>query len=149
MDSGAGIGDLALNPFIGPAVVVDVRGRGSIDRELVDAILRAPGVERILFRTGAWGKAGQFPERFPAVDPAAVESLRAAKVQLIGTDAPSVDPFDSTDLLAHHALFGAGIAILENLLLDEVPDGEYELIALPLKIMGLDGSPVRAVLRSR
>lgn len=78
----------------------------------------------------------------------AVRILASAGVVLIGTDAPSVDPFDSTTLAAHHALIRSGIAILENLLLDDVPPGEYELIALPLKLMELDGSPVRAILRA-
>ena len=69
-------------------------------------------------------------------------------VLLVGMDTPSVDPFDSKELLAHHALARGGVAILEGLLLDGVPEGIYELIALPLKLAGLDASPIRAVLRT-
>jgi len=69
-------------------------------------------------------------------------------VLLVGMDTPSVDPFHSKELLAHHALARGGVAILEGLLLDGVPEGVYELIALPLKLAGLDASPIRAVLRT-
>jgi arylformamidase len=66
----------------------------------------------------------------------------------VGIDTPSVDPFDSKDLAAHHALISGGVVNLEGLDLDLVPPGLYELIALPLRIEGLDASPVRAVLRA-
>ena len=72
-----------------------------------------------------------------------------AGVVLVGINSPSVDPSDSDSLEAHRIMHGAGVVILENLLLEGVPDGEYELIALPLKIEGGDGSPVRAVLLQR
>ena len=70
-------------------------------------------------------------------------------LQLFGTDAPSVDPVESQQLLAHHALDQGGVAILEGLALAEVPAGEYELFAFPLKWQGVDAAPVRAVLRAR
>ena len=66
---------------------------------------------------------------------------------LLGVDVPSVDALDSNDLLVHHLLIGHGIVILESLFLRDVPAGEYELIALPLKLDGADGAPVRAILR--
>ncbi|GIW80037.1 MAG: hypothetical protein KatS3mg105_1844 [Gemmatales bacterium] len=69
-------------------------------------------------------------------------------MRLIGIDTPSVDLFDSKDLPAHRACLQHGIAILEGLVLTGVPEGEYELIALPLKLAGFDASPVRAILRS-
>jgi arylformamidase len=74
--------------------------------------------------------------------------LVAAGVVLVGTDAPSVDPPDSIDLPTHNALLAAGIPILENLRLEDPPPGEYELVALPLPIVGADASPVRAILRA-
>jgi arylformamidase len=92
--------------------------------------------------------AAAFPTVFPALDAAAAEALVAAGIRLVGTDAPSVDPPESEELPAHHALLRAGIPILENLRLDEPVPGEYELIALPLRIVGADASPVRAVLRT-
>ena len=67
-------------------------------------------------------------------------------MRLVGTDAPSVDPYDSADLPAHRALAEAGVAILENLLLDHVPPGPYRLLALPLRLEDADASPVRALL---
>src|SRR5690606_16912651 len=102
--------------------------------------------ERILFRTGAWSRPDRFPDGFPWLEPAAADLLIAHGIVLLGTDAPSVDPIDSIDLPCHHRLLGAGVPLLENLLLDHVPAGVYRLIALPLRIRGADASPVRAVL---
>jgi arylformamidase len=68
-------------------------------------------------------------------------------VELVGIDTPSVDLFASQDLEAHKACLRHDVAILEGLVLDGVPPGTYELIALPLKLVGYDASPVRAVLR--
>ncbi len=62
-------------------------------------------------------------------------------------DVPSVDPLDDKELCTHHQLFKHGIHILENVVLDHVADGDYELIALPLALSDADGSPVRAVIR--
>ena len=74
--------------------------------------------------------------------------MHARGVVLIGIDTPSVDPFESKDLEAHHAFADHDMAILEGLILDAVQDGEYELIAPPLRLKGADASPVRAVLRT-
>jgi arylformamidase len=79
--------------------------------------------------------------------PDAVPYLKKQGIRLIGLDVPSVDPIDSKTLPAHHALWEAGIHILEGAVLDNVEEGMYELIALPLPILGGDGSPVRAVIR--
>jgi arylformamidase len=148
VDGGARVGDLPLEWMVGRAVVADVSGMPAIAAASVDAVLQAhPGATRILFRTGAWLDPGEFPTRYPPVLPEAASALLGQGVVLVGTDAPSVDPFDSEELPAHRALCGAGIPILENLLLDRVPPGEYELIALPLRLPGADASPVRAVLR--
>ncbi len=77
-----------------------------------------------------------------------MDYLHQRGVRLVGTDAPSVDPFASKDLPAHHRFLAHDMAILEGLALSGVPEGEYELIALPLRLAGFDASPVRAVLRS-
>ncbi len=69
-------------------------------------------------------------------------------VVLIGIDTPSVDPFDSKTLDAHRALLKYGIVNVEGLILEHVPDGVYEFIGLPLKLVGFDASPIRAVLRT-
>ena len=81
--------------------------------------------------------------------PRAEQIERLTALKLFGTDFHSVDPLDSTTLDAHHALWRKGAVILEELLLDDVPAGSYELIALPLKLVGMDATPVRAVLLSR
>jgi arylformamidase len=73
--------------------------------------------------------------------------LAARNVLLVGIDSPSVDPETSKTLAAHHACRRADMRILENLVLAHVAPGDYELIALPLKLENLDASPVRAVLR--
>ena len=70
-------------------------------------------------------------------------------LRLLGTDGPSVDPLDSKTLAAHHALWARGAVILEGLVLADVPDGRYELIALPIRLVGMDAAPVRAVLIER
>jgi arylformamidase len=144
-DDGARPAELALDAFIGPAQVVDAIGRDTIDVDVVAGIELA-AAPRILFRTRSRSDATQFPTRFAALSPALASRLGEAHVRLVGTDAPSVDAFDSKTLAAHRVLAAAGIAILENLVLDGVAAGRYTLIALPLKLVEADSSPVRAVL---
>jgi arylformamidase len=147
LEDGAPIGRVPLEAFIGPATVVDTGHAAGIGPEWLAAHL--PGhCERLLLRTRAWDETG-FPERWPALAPAAARLLVTRGVRLLGTDAPSPDPFDSQDLAVHHVLLGAGIPIIENLLLDDVAPGAYELIALPLRLAEADASPVRAVLLER
>ena len=144
---GAMIGAAPLDAYLGPARVVDATGRASLDAAWAAEVLAGGAPERLLVHTGAWTDPAEFPTRFAALDREAARVLVDAGVRLFGTDAPSPDPFDSPDLPAHHVLLGAGAGILENLLLDGVPPGEYELIALPLKLMDAEASPIRAVLR--
>jgi len=89
----------------------------------------------------------QFPETIVYPDPVLADFLGEQGIILYGTDAPSMDALDSKDLPGHHALRHNQISILEGLDLRLAPDGIYELVALPLKIIGGDGSPVRAILR--
>lgn len=103
---------------------------------------------RVLIRTGTYPQDGVFHEDFAALDPSLVDTLHARGVRLIGLDTPSVDLFESKDLPSHKAFLRHRMAILEGLVLDRVPEGLYELIALPLRIAGFDASPVRAVLRT-
>ena len=79
---------------------------------------------------------------------AAIDAMAAAGVALVGVDTPSLDPQESKTMDAHLAVRRHGLGILEGLVLDDVPEGDYELIALPLKLAGLDAAPVRAVLRA-
>ena len=102
---------------------------------------------RVLFRTRDGGDRTKFPEPFTCLTPELVDWLAAHGVILVGLDTPSVDRVDSKDLPCHKALFRHGIVNLESLELGAVPEGRYELIALPLRLAGRDASPVRAVLR--
>jgi arylformamidase len=146
-DNGKRIIELDLELYIGPVRVIDMIGKRSIgakDLENVDI----EGFERVIFRTLAWEKSVEFPEKIPFIESDLAPYLAEKGIRLIGVDVPSVDPIDSKDLHAHHSLNENGIHILESVLLDQVEPGDYELIALPLPLVEGDGSPVRAVLRS-
>jgi arylformamidase len=144
---GAGADALDLSRYLGPCRVVDARGFGPVIRpeQVADALQGTP--PRVLFQTYAAFPATEWRSDFTAVSPELVETLAGLGVVLIGLDAPSLDPQTSKDLFAHHAVRRFGLSILEGLVLDDVPPGDYELIALPLPLEGLDASPVRAVLR--
>lgn len=103
--------------------------------------------ERVLIRTGSWPDPTAFNPDFAPVSPELVHHLADRGVRLIGVDVPSVDAADSKDLPSHGACLARDVAIIECLDLSGVLPGEYELIALPLKLVGFDASPVRAVLR--
>jgi arylformamidase len=144
---GEGISEQALERYLGPCRVVRVPPQPLIEPRHVEGIdLGNPA--RILFKSESVRDRKVFPERFTALSPELAGLLGERGVLLVGMDTPSVDPFDSKTLDAHHALCRGGVAILEGLILDGVPEGIYELIALPLKMAGLDASPVRAVLRT-
>lgn len=144
---GEGISEMAIERYLGPCRVIKVPPQPLIEPRHVEGIdLTSPA--RILFKSESVRDRKVFPERFTALSPEIAALLAERGVLLVGMDTPSVDPFDSKTLDAHHALFRGGVAILEGLVLDGVPEGVYELIALPLKMAGLDASPVRAVLRS-
>ena len=98
-------------------------------------------------RTQTYSDANNFTTDFAALSPELVDALADRGVITIGVDAPSVDLFTDKQLIAHNAILRRGLAILEGLVLRDVAAGEYELIAAPLKLMGFDGSPVRAMLR--
>ena len=145
--NGAGVGTLSLAPFIGPCEIIDVNvARGStIPSSALPRTIQAP---RVLLRTGTGVRNGLFPTDFAALSLTLIEELSSRGCLLIGIDTPSVDLYDSRNLLAHHACGHANIAILEGLVLNHVPAGVYELIALPLRLIDFDASPVRAILRT-
>ena len=144
-DSGATMEAVPLETYIGEATVIDVTDRSQITRELLEPLEFAP---RVLFKTGCWRDTTQFPEWIPTLETGVAAFLASRGVILVGFDVPSVDTLDSKTLPIHHELGKANIAILESLALADVPPGNYELIAFPLKLVGVDGSPVRAVLRT-
>ena len=147
-DEGITLDLVDLIPYWGQAQVVTVmKEEGPLapsDFAAYDLTL-AP---RLLVRTPAGRTPDRFPERIPYPDAKLAEFLNRAGIILYGTDAPSMDALESQSLPGHRAMLDNQIAILENLDLRLAEDGLYELVALPLKIIGGDGSPIRAALRS-
>ncbi len=149
-DDGQTISDLDLSAFIGPARVLDVSGAPNslIPPEVLDGIaLDDP--PRILFKTGTHPDSTKFPDAFAALSPEAADRLVAGGTRLVGMDTPGVDPLGAERLESHERLADGGAFWLENLDLGDVSPGIYEFIALPLRIVGGCGSPVRAVLVER
>ncbi|PFK31163.1 arylformamidase [Bacillus cereus] len=138
--------DLDVNVYVGKARIIDVSGMESIGAKELETF-DLDDVERLLLRTASHGNTQEFPETIPYLRADIAPFLSKKGIRLIGVDVPSVDPLDDKELAAHHQLFKHGIHILENVVLDHVQDGDYELIALPLALMDADGSPVRAVIR--
>ena len=145
--NGASIDQLDLADFIGPARVIDARGESPLCGfdEIAAALDGAP--PRLLFRLMDRLDSMIWPAGFRALAPDAVERLALRGIRLIGVDVPSVDPETSKELPSHMVCRAHDIRIVENLVLADVAPGDYELIALPLKLAGLDAAPVRAVLR--
>lgn len=147
-ESGVRIDEMPLDLFVGPARVVDIRGQALITPALLEEFDFA-GTPRVLFRSDTWSDTTVFPKSWPLLDTATPAWLAARGVRLIGLDVPSVDTLTSTGMPMHHVIDRAGLFILENLDLRDVAPGVYDLIALPLRIKGGDGSPIRAVLQTR
>lgn len=137
-----------LTPYLGRCFLIDATASEGLVRP-EHIIEQLPDVvERVLFRTFNLFPHDQWVSDFTAIDAATIDLLASRGARLIGVDSPSLDPETSKELNAHHAVRRHGMAILEGLVLDNVPEGEYELIALPLKLDKMDASPVRALLRS-
>jgi arylformamidase len=142
-----GIDARPLDDFLGPCQVIRVSVPPKCQIGVKD--LRIEIVEnRVLLATGSFPDANLFRGDFAALVPALVDHLGDHGVRLVGIDTPSVDLFDSKTLPAHQRFLANDMAILEGLRLDGVPEGRYELIALPLRLVGYDASPVRAILRT-
>ena len=145
-DAGAAIGAVDLAPYIGGCRVIHAIGCGP----LVQWAQLEPHLDgvppRVLVRTYARQPTGWDPA-LAAFAPQALERLADLGVTLIGIDTASIDPADSKALPSHQVARRRGLRVLENLLLDDVPAGDYELIALPLQLTSADASPVRAILR--
>lgn len=131
-----------LELYCGPCRVIHVDG-GPVTPEMVPDV----DTERLLIATGSYPDPTNWTNDFAALSPELVDYLGRHGVRLVGVDTPSVDPADSKELPAHHRFLANDIAIIEGLVLADVPAGVYELIALPLNLAGFDASPVRAILR--
>ncbi len=145
--SGEDVASVPLDAYYGPCQVVEVRvSRGR--RFGIDDVGGLEGITapRVLFKTGTFPDPDQWNEDFAAPDPALLEALGNQGVRLVGFDTPSTDLMASKDLPAHRALLASGMMNLEGLVLDHVEPGHYTLLALPLRLEGMDASPVRAAL---
>lgn len=141
------IGQVDLVPYLGPCRVMHAIGCGALVRpEHLRAFTGAGMPPRVLVRTCHKAPSTWSPE-FSAFAPETIAWLASLGVLLVGIDSQSVDPADSKTLASHQQLLKHNLRVLENLVLDLVPAGDYELIALPLKLTTADASPVRAVLR--
>lgn len=144
--AGQAIDAVALDAYIGPCRVIHCIGARVVDEQALAGKL--DGVPpRVVLRTYARAPVLAWDSGFAAISAAAIDLLARHGVRLVGTDTASLDPQDSKTLDAHHAVRRHGMAILEGVVLDDVPEGDYELVALPLKLAGMDASPVRAILR--
>jgi len=152
--NGASIEKAPLDVYLGRATVVDLAQTFSQSREkhLITREDLKPHAEaiaatsRLLVKTGRWADSKTFPNRIPVIAADVPAWLQKNGVKLLGLDLPSMDEIDSKSLQNHHALARAGIAIVESLDLSDVVGGIYNFAALPLKIAGADGAPLRAVL---
>jgi arylformamidase len=145
---GAAVGDLDLAPYLGPCRVIHAIGVAPLVQwqHVAHAIdQRLP--RRVLVRTYERMPVEAWDSALAAYAPETIERLADLGVGLVGIDTASIDPADSKSLDSHQVIRRRGLRVLENLVLDDVPEGDYELIALPLKLISADASPVRAVLR--
>jgi arylformamidase len=138
----------SLDYYLGLCQVVRV-STGRAARIVPDQVAAPIAQPRVLFATETYPDPARWNADFAALSPALVDWLADRGVRTVGIDTPSVDLFDSKDLPAHRAILRRDMAILEGLVLHDVPEGTYELIALPLPLVGFDASPVRAVLRTK
>lgn len=145
---GTPVGALDLSPYLGRCRVIHAIARGPLVtwEHLAHAMHDLP--PRVLVRTYERAPVDRWDPQLAAYAPDTIERLADAGVQLVGIDTASIDPAQSKTLDSHQVIRRRGLRVLENLVLDDVPEGDYELIALPLKLMTADASPVRAVLRS-
>ena len=146
-DGERGIGAVDLAPYLGRCRVIHAIGAGPLIHPEHLAHAEAGLPPRVLVRSCERAPTIWSPD-FAAFAPETVAWLAARGVRLVGIDSQSVDPADSKTLPSHHQLLAHDLRVLENLVLDEVPAGDYELIALPLKLTHADASPVRAILRT-
>lgn len=145
---GTAIGAVDLDAFLGPCRVIHALDCGPlIEWQHIEHAIDASLPQRVLVRTNQSAPTEWDPD-LSAYAPETVSKLADLGVKLIGIDSASIDPASSKTLDSHMVIRQRDLRVLENLVLDEVSEGDYELIALPLKLAQADASPVRAILRS-
>lgn len=150
LPQGATVDALPWEALLGPAWVVELPQAGIITATDLQTLPWPAKCRRVLFKTQNSCRDARpqtaFPTDYVALAPDAAAWLVAQGVLLVGLDAPSVDPWEEGAGAAHRILLEAGVVIVEGLQLSQVPSGVYELICLPLRILGGDGAPARAIL---
>ena len=146
-EDAASIGAVDLETYLGPCRFIHALRAKTLAqwKDLAHACAHLP--PRVLVRTATHAAVSHWDPEFAALDPEVLHRLADLGVRLVGIDTASIDPAQSKSLDSHQVLRQRDLRVLENLVLDDVPEGDYELIALPLKWMSCDASPVRAVLR--
>ena len=148
VEGGGAVEALPLDVMVGPCLVIDAGDAPVIGPDLIS---RAAGEPRVLFKTtnsALWRRPGHdFHRDFVALSQEAARAAVAAGIKLVGVDYLSVQRFADTEPTTHQVLLEAKVVVIEGLNLDEVPAGRYELLCLPMKIVGSDGAPARVVLR--
>ena len=146
---GATAESLSLDVLIGPALVVDARGRGHVTANVLETLVIPPGVQRLLLHTdnsAIWQRGEMaFVEQFTAIAADGAQWLVDHGIRLVGIDYLSVGSFDD-GIPTHQILLDAGVIAVEGLNLSAIEPGDYQLICLPIKLGGSDGAPCRAVL---
>ena len=148
MIAGAGtLNDIPLEQLVGAARVVEIPGVRSIGVDDLEG-LRWEGVERVIFKTdnSSHWRDDSFYEDFVSLDPEGARFLVQRGIRLVGIDYLSIDRFRSPDHPTHFVLLAESVVILEGLNLHDVPAGDFQLAALPIKLDRADGAPVRAIL---
>ena len=150
LEGGATVDQLALEILIGKVRVVDLVGRDSVERADLEALDLREDL-RVLIKTRNSGllRHKAFQEDYVWLSPDAATYLAQVGIKLVGFDYLSIEKLGSRDYAAHVALLEAGVVIVEGLDLSEIEPGEYDMVCLPLRIAGADGSPARVVLRPR
>lgn len=151
---GLSIAEVSLDTYVGDCQLIDLSQLTISDQSiqladcqaLIDT--QANAIQRVLFKTYVQFPHDQWDADFISVSAEVIDWLASKGCRLVGLDSPSLDPQNSKTLAAHNRIKNHQMAILEGLVFDDVDAGHYELIALPLKLAGLDASPVRAILRS-
>jgi len=143
LEMGASIDQIPLTHLMGWCRVIDLTHvQGEIKKSDLEEKIR--GAKKVLLKT-SFSERNEFVEDYPSFGIEAAEFLAARRIHCVGTDAPSIEEYKCNGSV-HRTLLSAGMVIIEMLDLWRIPEGDYWMIALPLRLSGLDGSPCRVLL---
>ena len=146
---GATLDGICLETLIGPADVLHIPDAVEIDADLLESLDIPEDCQRLLFHTSNsiyWDQDDtEFHADYVGLTTDGAQWIVDRGIKLVGNDYLGVHRYDSA-IPVHHVLLGANVVVVEGLNLTNIPSGRYRLIALPMKIAGGDGAPVRAVL---